>query len=410
MAERKSVLLVNDEWGTAKGGISTVHRQLARLATETGQDVHCLALKASDDDRNDALEKGINLILPRAHGGTEPTLDWLLCHDTFYRHLRQEVGNVAVIIGHFPITDAAAVKLKEDVFPSAKLFLFNHVISENIEVYKESWTPERVEKRERQALEAASKADLIFSVGPRMFDHFRNKFRAIPGVEKKHQEFIPLPDSHFFDVNISNPEITKVKQVITFGRITGVEKLKGYDLVARAMSEVVKSFNFMRRPVPQWIVRGVPKGEGQQTKEDLGKHITCKDLIPTLYPYGSQAEIRRDLEQSHLCIMASRSEPFGLVGFEAIATGIPVLVTKNSGLAQFLQEQFPEIAKLIVVDVGVNENFDDKDVRAWKSAILRTLNNYGTSLARAAKLKEKLRECPAIIQSHENFKRLCKEH
>ncbi|XP_070537277.1 mannosylfructose-phosphate synthase-like [Ptychodera flava] len=240
-----------------------------------------------------------------------------------------------------------------------------------------------------------------------MFEHFKNKFRVDEAMKRKHHEFIPVPDKEFFDVKFTDAESTKTKQVITFGRITGVEKLKGYDLVARAMSEVAELFKKMRQPVPHWIIRGVPEGEGKKTKEALKKHVKCKDLTISLYPYGSQDDIRTDLKQSHLCVMASRSEPFGLVGFEAIATGIPVLVTKNSGLAEFLQEQFPDIAQLIVVDVGVNEEFDDDDVKQWTDAILGALNNYSPARTRADKLKRKIRECDAVKESQENFKKLC---
>ncbi|XP_070550335.1 uncharacterized protein [Ptychodera flava] len=47
-----SVLILNDEWGTSKGGISTVHRQIARLAKDAGFNVYVTTLYKPSDEKN----------------------------------------------------------------------------------------------------------------------------------------------------------------------------------------------------------------------------------------------------------------------------------------------------------------------------------------------------------------------
>ncbi|XP_077864754.1 uncharacterized protein LOC144350435 [Saccoglossus kowalevskii] len=408
MARNNTVLLVNDEWGTAKGGISTIHRQTARLIKEASYEVYALTLSANKEDRDDALGRGIHLIEPRnseALGNKKPDLDWFVKHRDYFPDLCDNITNIHAIVGHLPITGVAAGLLRKEVFPSAKLILFNHVIPEDIEVHKKNWTAERVQERENEMFKAASTADVVFSVGPRMFKHFKNKYRAHQQVI--HKLFLPKPDEKFFDVQIQKPEEEDKIQVITFGRILGVERLKGYDLVTEALSKVVDHFYESDDEVPVWNIRGVPKEEHHKTMDFLRTFIKSDQLQINLYPYGSQDEIRKDLQQSHLCVMASRSEPFGLVGMEAIATGLPVLVTKNSGLADYLKTHFPDEAEHMIVDVGKTNTSAEIDIDTWNNAIRGVLRKYDLAFTRAQRLKKCLMTCTAAKESHDEFIQFC---
>ncbi|XP_077864755.1 uncharacterized protein LOC144350436 [Saccoglossus kowalevskii] len=407
METRKSVLLVNDEWGTEKGGISTIHRQIARLLKDSAYDVHALTLTANNKD--DSSKCRVTLIEPcisEALMETKPNLDWFINHRSYFPDL-DKITNVHAIVGHLPITGVAAGHLRKELFPSAKLILFNHVIPEDIEVHKKAWTPERVQERENEMFKAASTADVVISVGPRMFKHFDNKYRAHQRVT--HKMFLPKPDEKFFDVQIQKPDKVGKIQVITFGRIRGVERLKGYDLVTEALSRVANHFNESNDEVPVWNIRGVPDGEICETKTFLRKFTKSDKLHINIYPYGSQDEIRKDLQQSHLCVMASRSEPFGLVGMEAIATGLPVLVTKNSGLAEYLEKHFPHEAEHMIVDVGINNLSSEKDIETWNRVIRERLRKYDLAFKRAQDLKERLKTCDAINKSHQEFIQLFTE-
>ncbi|XP_070536388.1 uncharacterized protein [Ptychodera flava] len=409
--EQRSVLILNDEWGTTKGGISTIHREISVLAKETGVDVYSTVLEAGDVDKEDAQQKGITLITPTINpylpaDEKTPRLSWFLLHRSFFPDLA-DVPNVKVIIGHAPITNEAAIQIKE-VFPNAKVYLFNHVIPEDIEAFKDAWTPQRVQERERKIQNSAGKATAVFSVGPRMFDHFNNKFRAL-NPAPLHMKYLPRPSQKFFEVAMQNlPEIKRMR-VITFGRIRGVEKLKGYDLVAAALSKVAEAYHDVFESPPVWVIRGIPKGEHKETEAFLKKNIRSGHLDVKLYPYGSQDDIIVDLQQSHLCIMASRTEPFGLVGLEAIAAGIPTLITKHSGLAQYLENQFAVHAQSMVVDVGINDYSKKQDIKTWKTEIIKVLRQYGVAFKRAQELKRELENCSAAMQSHEDFKELMRQ-
>ncbi|XP_070563465.1 uncharacterized protein [Ptychodera flava] len=406
--------MVNDEWGTAKGGISTVHRQIASIAVEAGLEVYVTALKVDEKDRKDAEDTKIKMILtPRADpymSDKTPSLDWLLYHQTFFPHLREAIPKLDIIIGHAPITHDATLKMHEDVFTEANSLLFNHVIPEDTETYKSTWTPQRVQEKESRLFEAAGKFDIICSVGPRMKDHFSNKYRALsdPTCKHTHIEFIPRPDDKFFDIEMKEaPKNFEgcVFWVIAVGRVKGVEKLKGYDLVAKAMGNVAKSFQSMFKQPPKLVIRGIPRDESEETKEFFTRHQSPY-LDVVMKSYGTQDDIRIDFQQSHLCIMASRSEPFGMIGLEAMATGIPTLVTKNSGLAEFINKDknLSIYEESVVVDVGCNPSADESDIHQWEKAIRNVLSNYNVAFKRARQIKEILSKSEAIKKSIEDFK------
>ncbi|XP_070537350.1 uncharacterized protein [Ptychodera flava] len=406
-----SILVVNDEWGAKNSWaeISTVHREICSLAKEIGATVYSTTLKASDIDKQDCDGKQVKLIEPQIKARLPknertPKVSWLIQHESFFPDLKN-IPKVDIIIGHAPVTDDAALEIREHVFPAAKLYLFNHVIPEDIEAYQKKWSMNEVQEKEKKILDAAREAAAVFSVGPRIFEHYRNKFRALDA--KDHIKYIPRPEQQFFDVQMSKLDDIRTMRVITFGHISGVERLKGYDLVVSALSRVAEAYHSMFENPPEWIIRGIPKDEQEQTMEFLNDNMTSGHLNIKPYPYGSKDDIRRDLQQSHLCILTSRSEPFGLIGLEAIAAGIPTLITKNSGLAQYLEGQFPLLAQAIVVDVGINEVSKNRDIEKWKQEIIRVLRGYSVAFNRAQELKKELSNCMLVKTSHEAFKDFC---
>ncbi|XP_070563400.1 uncharacterized protein [Ptychodera flava] len=384
----KTILIVNDEWGTAKGGISTVHRYISSLAADAGHNVYVTALQADEKDRKDAEEKRIKKIFtPEVspyYPDKTPHRTWLIHHQSFFPHLKTEISKVDIIIGHAPDSHIAALLMKKDIFKQAQSFLFNHVIPEDTEVYSDDATPDKVQEMETQLFEMGEKFDVICSVGPRTKGHFSNKYRALVRQDTQHMEFIPRPDQKFFDIKMKEaPKDFKgcVFRVITVGRVKGVEKLKGYDLVAQAMSKVAESFHGMFQRPPKLVIRGVPRDESEETKQFFARHNKSPYLEVVMYPYGTQDEIRIDFQQSHLCIMASRSEPFGMIGLEAMATGIPTLVTTNSGLAEFINtdSSLSIYADSVVVDVGCNPSANKRDIHQWEEAIRKVLCNYSVA-------------------------------
>ncbi|XP_077997028.1 uncharacterized protein LOC144450306 [Glandiceps talaboti] len=286
--EKRSVLILNTEWGTSNRGISTVNRQIIKEAKQAGFDVHVTALEVTQKDRDDASKQDIHLIAATKEGDDDIDEKALnKYHHVHFPNLN-EIKNLNVIIGHIPITSQGALDIRKKRFKDEEVnvFLFCHVIPEDVESYSDDGTPESTQLREKRILQQSEETDVVFSVGPK----------------------------------------------------------------------------------------------------------------------GTEDEIQTDLEQSHLFLMPSRTEAFGIVGMEAIAAGIPTLVSSNSGLATFLTEHFGLDAKLMIVNVGVSKIGTESDIKVWKTAILEVLGKeYKDRFRLAQKMKETLKNLPVIAESQDTF-------
>ncbi|XP_077865476.1 uncharacterized protein LOC144352159 [Saccoglossus kowalevskii] len=397
----RNVLILNDEWSTKKGGVSSFHRQIAYLAKQPGVNVYVTALTATPEDKQDAQNKGIHLIVADDKGQV-PSKMWLGLYRSIHFPTLCTI-DLHIIIGHIPITGEEAIDLKEICFPDAKLFLFVHVIPIDTLMHKK-WTPELLEENETKILTQAKKSDMVFSVGPRIFNHYDSNFVS---AHVSHKQFLPHPDKEFYDINIRRPEKHHNRKVLTAGRVKGVGNLKGYDIVAAALSKVADIHRQMHKNPPTWVIRGFPDDDNtKETWKSVIREVTSANLKVYPLPYGTQEQIQNDLEQSHLFIMPSRSEPFGLVGLEAMAAGLPVLVTANSGMALFIEEHFPDIAGQLIVNVGVTDRKLEDDIKEWEKKITYALNNYNVVYDGAQKLQERLKNSASIYNSQKDFCKL----
>ncbi|XP_077865284.1 uncharacterized protein LOC144351899 [Saccoglossus kowalevskii] len=369
--------------------------------------VYCTSLYEDKMDKDDAESKGVELVFPKK-GSANPSLEWLTeKYHSYFPHLA-ELSNVEIVIGHVPITAQAALDIRDQYFKGKEVYLFNHVIPSDIEVHKPGWSPEIVDVKEENILEWVKKCQMVWSIGPRIYKHFENCFRALD-EKVRHDKYLPNPDPEFFDMEFKKPIPGTRVNVLTFGRVLGVENLKGYDIVAKAMSKFADQRCRFGGSAPIWKIRGIPERECDESRQKISSYINSAMLQPDLRPYGNQDNIRCDIKQSHLVIMASRSEPFGMVGLEAIAAGIPVLVTAQSGLAEFLNNNFGrDMVKPLIVEVGVNDFKMDDNIELWEKHIIEMLGSeeegYEDVFNRAASLKERLRNCQAIKTSQRLFK------
>lgn len=98
-------------------------------------------------------------------------------------------------------------------------------------------------------------------------------------------------------------------------------------------------------------------------------------------PFGTPAEVLNDLRMCTVCVMPSRVEPFGLVGFEALAAGKPVLISSNSGLAKLMEEwqklsgDIAAAYSEFVIVTPRTETLDDVDIERI-SAVLKSPDRY----------------------------------
>ena len=101
---------------------------------------------------------------------------------------------------------------------------------------------------------------------------------------------------------------------------------------------------------------------------------------------AKKTEIRNDLREASLVLMPSKKEGFGLVGLEAIACGVPTLLSAQSGLAETLKKFAPDHAPGWILSTNGDP------IAKWAERIESILLARKDSFSRAAALKNELAE------------------
>ncbi|XP_019643352.1 PREDICTED: uncharacterized protein LOC109484505 isoform X1 [Branchiostoma belcheri] len=408
VCQRCAVLLVSDEYGTSKGGISTINQQLALLLRRFGAVVYCTVLWATTEDQEEARKDGVHLISPFVRPGDKrkPSLDWLTYdHHIRFPNLPEDVG---YIVGHSGITDKAAEDIKNSRYPQAKLFTFNHTIPEDTEHYKGGQKTLKAWEKEMEILKVAAAADAVFSVGKRIYDHFKTMYKGDKNP-KKHHLFLPKPSETFENTHVKPGGEQKV--VLFIGRVKNVERLKGHDLAALAIGKAAEEIAKYNTSI-RMRVRGISEDDFETSQRILEDNLQSGRLKPTLIPYGTQKEISDDMKTAHLVLMPSRAEPFGLVGLEALAAGIPVLISSQSGLADLINDliqtgKCDADLRHRIVETSVNVSDLDKDACKWADKIVDTLRRNDEEFKKAARFKQQLQDSKYWEESHQIFLQAC---
>ncbi len=122
------------------------------------------------------------------------------------------------------------------------------------------------------------------------------------------------------------PTRRKYRQILYIGRITWQKGPEYLVEIARKMLEKRQDLRFI---IAGWGDLAHPIIE-RVADLGLGTHILFGGFLPEL-------NVKKLIRESDLFMMPSVSEPFGLVALEALCEGVPVVISKQSGVAEFLE-------------------------------------------------------------------------
>ncbi|GAA4495009.1 hypothetical protein GCM10023191_035070 [Actinoallomurus oryzae] len=362
-------LAIVDEWSPAKGGVSAFNRALTTALVRCGHPTACLVERATPSEFADASARGVTLLtaeeLPGGPSLLVPSAGAL------------EFG-ADVVLGHDRFSGPAAWAYAHR-YLGVRLAHIIHTAPVEIERYKSTGeATRRTEEKEAVNLRVAADAYVTAAVGPRLaryamdlLEDGRGRPRVVqldPGIE----------------VGTADVRCPPVKpRVLVLGR-TGDVVLKGLDLAAHAVNGVGAPGG----PPLELLVRGAPAAECDALHGELVALSGLARERIDVRPYTTDpAELRRDMARSALCLLPSRVEGFGLVAFEAIAAGTPVLVSAKSGAAELLRATLGRSAEPMVVDIT-----DDlgTDVARWRMAVGAVMADPAAAFAYAHEMRHRL--------------------
>jgi UDP-glucose:(heptosyl)LPS alpha-1,3-glucosyltransferase len=146
-------------------------------------------------------------------------------------------------------------------------------------------------------------------------------------------EFVnPPPPLFDWRERLSTPKDAKV---VLF--IANNYEHKGLDLVFDAIKEVLK-----QKDVYLWVGgRGnIPKYEARAKKMGISRFVRFTGMIKENLPYLYRS--------ADLFVLPSKFDTFGIVVIEALASGLPVIISKTTG-AEFLRESKSLSSKILIL-------------------------------------------------------------
>ena len=329
---RINVLFLCDEWKSSKGGLSTFNRELAvNLAKSSSERiiVHCYVPQSDELDIEDAREHGVNLFTAqRIPGSTDP----LECLKIPPPH------EVHVVIGHGRKFGVPAYFIANNT--KCKWIQFLHVFCEDLGKYK--WakrstedTIDENEDKHRHEKELCEAADLVVGVGSSLQTKYQkclprgiNVQVLTPGIFESFAP--PLPELRSLGGPVPDHDQDAEFSVFMFSRLTFEDiSVKGFDVIARAIASLGEGFKLT-------IVGSPPAKQRRMEEWFLSETKITREQL-TIRRYCDQQELKGMFQEAHLVALPSNAEGFGLVALEAISAAVPVLVSKQSGIAKALE-------------------------------------------------------------------------
>ena len=351
------VTVLASEWGSSKGGLSTINRELAfQLAKCPEVETTFFLPQCSQEDKKLALKNNVKIVEATPLPGFEQ-LHWLC--------FPPEDLQIDIIVGHGVKLGKQAQIIKRS--KRCKWVQVVHTDPEELGMFKNYSDPiSKGEEKHKTEVELCEMADHVVGVGPKLSEAFRSYLRSCQ-KDGNVLDFTPGVFEEFAAVT-QVPCERQQRSVLVFGR-GDVEdfELKGFDIAGKAVAELEDT---------RLVFVGAPDGKHEEIANRLvgcgvpARHLRVRGFVQ------DRESLKGLFKEVDLVVMPSRTEGFGLTGLEALSAGLPVLVSSNSGFGEALRS----------VNFGSSVLVHSYDPAEWTSAIKNAWAKDRTNRLEEAKL------------------------
>lgn len=371
----ETILVVATCWGVRYGGVNAFNLDFcASLISKGAVKYRVICIVPTCDD---ILEEpgGVEVISIRTDGGSEfYSFDRKLALDILKRF-----GTIQYVIGHDLITGnfccdlAADLKARSIVFCHMSYAAYYSMMNSSVQ------SNEKVESQRK----LLARADVVFAVGPKLAKHAQSLLRVSTSRAPVYEY---LPDLLGRAPARSPRDIPCITYVGRLGQ--GSELVKQGLLAVTAIGAAIKELK-LRDPLVRFI------GSSDSQDETLYKKIindSAGKLVSTefLAFRESRLDTLNYIIDSSLVVMPSVHDGFGLVGWEAISLGIPLVISENTGLHEHLTEIGLQGYVGSVEVLGSMDEPRDEDVQSLSAQLVLKLRDPRKAHDDAATLLNKI--------------------
>ncbi|MEQ1837437.1 MAG: tetratricopeptide repeat protein [Candidatus Nitrotoga sp.] len=356
-----SLITFATQWGSKHGGINSFNTDFLKtfgIAYHTSAQVVCIVADASDDE----IEKARNaydvtlLKLPYPPQAKTFSIDQAQAGVDL---LKQRGINFdpehTLWLGHDRITGAAAIEAAK--IAGGRSALIHHMSYAHYESFAEDSQTAHLKNQEQQSL--FGQVDLILAIGPLLRDAAHD---LVGGAKPVHMLVPGLAE-------IEAQTAPKTFVAFLGGRLSGdAARVKQGYLSVAALAHAHKKACEISMPdglckQPRLMLRGVDfaaEGNGWSDAKPEAKlkafaeQYADRAITVLALPYThDRDELYSNISRASAVMMLSWHEGFGLAAWEAIAAGVPLIISKHSGVYKLLEESHPGCEKGFVYPIDV---------------------------------------------------------
>ena len=409
-----SVLLLASRWQFDTYGLSTVNKSLVnnlRVVDPEAKKIKITCAVVDDDgkikaeDLRDAGKHEVELKgAKRPRGskkGMKPKLHWLDENTgAYYLHLIQD-QNYDFIIGHAPFLANGCFNLKDfykDKNHSPNTVLMVHGLPKD----------ENGDVDDDVLLEWLNEADIVFSIGKTVEDELMSYIEALdPEKRPIHKMYLPLYPLEPFAIKPDNVQ-GKARGIQNVSMMSGEVKvldINGLDfpLAVTAAAGASDYIQFNDGIKINMSLLAANEEDRDEWKKHFKEVLLERNLNDTGLSFQTETPLIIDkmkihLTKSNLFLLPLKADSplFGAEALAAIAAGVPVLLSKDSGLASLLDTMIED-------EPIVGKNKLKVNAQTWKERIIQKLVKPEESQHTARKLREEFLLDTSIAQTHLDF-------
>ncbi len=346
-----SLISFATQWGSKHGGINSFNADFLTafgVAYHHSAQVVCIVASATHEEINEACSAHVTLLpLPyQPEGKLFTSAQAQVGIDELRKCGVNFDPDRTVWLGHDRITGAAANEAVK--IAGGRSALIHHMSYSHYESYAENSLTAYEKTQAQTAL--FQEANLVLAIGPLLRDaliDILNKSKTvqmlIPGQADIETHEPPQTFTAFLSGRFSD-DAARIKQshlgVAAFSRAHFEARESGMpESLRKSPKLVLRGVDFetqLAKSLPQQAAAG-PEAELKKFAEEYAHGVINLQALP--YTHDRQ-NLYADLSGSSVALMPSWHEGFGLAAWEAIAAGVPVIISKNSGVYRLLEDEF----------------------------------------------------------------------
>lgn len=398
-----SLITFATQWGSKHGGINSFNTDFLTafgVAYHLQAQVICIVASATSEEIEEARNAHVSLVpLPyppqeklfsaaQAQAGIEALKHRGITFDP----------DSTVWLGHDRTSGIAANEAAK--LAGGRSALIHHMSYDHYESYAENSAT--AYKKSQDQKEMFQMADLVLAVGPLLRDavdsllgNSKPVHMLIPGLAEIDSRPAPKTFTAFLSGRLSD-DAARIKQghlgIAAFSQAHREAREHGMpEGLCQKPKLVLRGVNFEADAAPAKPGETVkdPETELKKFAEEYASGVINLQALP--YTQNRQ-ELFQQLAASSVALMPSWHEGFGLVAWEAIAAGVPLIVSKESGVFLFLDEVFPGAGPGCVYPInpaGAVEKpyFSDDDLKQVVAALNKVAVNPDKARSQAGILR-----------------------